>query len=147
MPLHAADAAVCNLQFCLLTLPAPPQSPLADEWKLEHDATKAAEETAEKERAKAATAAGGGASDAEMADAAAAGAAGSAPAAAEGSSAAAGAAGGKDKDGKEKKKKSPEELSLDILVHFAHTARGFDQVGAVAGRASWAGQGRQLRLH
>ena len=98
----------------------------ADEWKLEHDAKKAAEEKA---AAAAAAAAGGtpGAAaggDQEMADAATA-----AAAAAAAGAAAAGGAAGRDKE-KEKKRKSPEELSCDILVHFAHTTRAFDQVGA-----------------
>ena len=101
----------------------------ADEWKLEHDAKKAAEEKAV---AAAAAVAGGtpGAAaggDQEMAEAATAAAAAASAAGGE-AAAAAGAAAGRDKE-KEKKRKSPEELSCDILVHFAHTTRAFDQVG------------------
>lgn len=89
-----------------------------------------------------------------MADAGAPGS--SAAAAAAGSSAAAGSvgadagAGGAAADvagagkegggGREKKRKSPEELSCDILLHFAHTARAFDQVGAPWLTALGAGQ-------
>ena len=36
---------------------------------------------------------------------------------------------------REKRRKGPEELSFDILVHFAHTARAFDQVGVGRGKS------------
>ncbi|KAI7840919.1 hypothetical protein COHA_005351 [Chlorella ohadii] len=134
-----------ELERCVLW-----QAAVADEWKLEHDAKKAAEEKA----AAAATSASGrpagagAAGDQEMAEAgpsstsAAAAAGGSAvaaagaPAGAAGSAAfaaepaAAGSAGGN--GSKEKKRKSPEELACDILVHFAHTARAFGQAVAKA---------------
>lgn len=111
------------------------QAAVADEWRLEHAAAKAAEEKA------AATAAAAPGGDQEMVDSAAAAAGGAAASAS--ASAAAGpadeacaalaaadsAAAAKEK---EKKRKSPEELSCDILLHFAHTARAFDQVRATA---------------
>ncbi|KAI3425184.1 hypothetical protein D9Q98_008953 [Chlorella vulgaris] len=111
------------------------QAAVADEWRLEHAAAKAAEEKA------AATAAAAPGGDQEMVDSAAAAAGGAAASAS--ASAAAGpadeacaalaaadsAAAAKEK---EKKRKSPEELSCDILLHFAHTARAFDQAVAKA---------------
>lgn len=112
----------------------------ADEWKLENEAKKAAEEKAAAAATAAGTAAGG---DQEMAEAggpssgagaasgAAAGGAAAGSAAAEAGAAAepaSGSNGGRDKE-KEKKRKSPEELACDILLHFAHTARAFGQVG------------------
>lgn len=126
-----------------MDLPDPRPSPLADEWKLEHEAKKAAEEKA---AAAAATAdrPPSAAGDQEMAEAGpssgGAAAGGSAASTAAGSAGAAdaagaGAAGGKDK---EKKKKTPEELACDILLHFAHTARAFGQVGRQQCSAVWA---------
>lgn len=70
-----------------------------------------------------------------------AGGAGSSGAAAD-AGAASGGANGAGKDGKEKKRKGPEELSCDILLHFAHTARAFDQVGAATwGAFDWTVRG------
>lgn len=141
--------------------------PTADEWKLEFEAKRAAEERAAAAAEKAAGSAGGsgagaGASaDAEMADAAGSSASGSGAGAANDSAAAAaalaGAAGaaangvaggskdgGKDKDGK--RRKGAEELACDILVHFAHTVRAFDQVGGwMAGWVLMACTVSQLR--
>ncbi|KAL4856977.1 E3 ubiquitin-protein ligase UPL1 [Chlorella vulgaris] len=111
------------------------QAAVADEWRLEQAVAKAAEEKA------AATAAAAPGGDQEMVDSAAA-AAGGAAASASASAAAAGpvdeasaalaAADSAAAKEKEKKRKSPEELSCDILLHFAHTARAFDQAVAKA---------------